>query len=89
MPDETKAAKKPKTIKTKPAPKPKKKVDPEVTGCSKLDDGKTYELKLRQRAALKPKGVSIDTIPKRMTGKELNAAMKRVKANHVSMGIEK
>jgi len=88
MPDETKAAKKPKVVK-KSAPKPKKEKAPEVTGCKPLDDGKTYELNLRQRAALKPKGVSVDTIPKKMTGKELNAAMKRVKANYMSMGIKK
>ena len=89
MPDETQAAKKPKVIKTKPAPKPKKKVDPKVTGCLPLEDGKVYKLKLRQRAALKPKGVSIDTIPVEMTGKDLNIAMKRIKANYVTLGIEK
>jgi hypothetical protein len=59
------------------------------TGCKKLDEKGKYNLTLAQRAMLKPKGVSISTIKEEMTGKELNEAMFKIKANAVSLGIVK
>lgn len=76
--------------KTKPAPKAKEKQEVRFdTGCVKLDEKKTYALNLAQRAMLKPKGKSISTVKEEMTGKELNEAMAKIKANAVSMGIIK
>ena len=78
------------TPKTKPAPMAKEKKEVRFdTGCVKLDEKKTYTLNLAQRAMLKPKGKSISTIKEEMTGKELNEAMAKIKANAVSMGIIK
>ena len=82
--------------KIKPAPKvkaaPKATVKKEVrfdTGCKTLDEKEKYKLTLAQRAMLKPKGVSISTVKEEMTGKELNEAMAKIKANAVSLGIVK
>lgn len=80
----------------KKAPKvkaaPKAKVKKEIrfdTGCKKLDEKAKYKLTRAQRAMLKPKGVSVSTIKEEMTGKELNEAMAKIKANAVSLGIVK
>jgi len=71
---------------------PKAKVKKEVrfdTGCLPLDEKAKFTLTRSQRAALKPKGKSIESVKEVMTGKELNAAMKAIKANAISLGINK
>lgn len=76
--------------KVKKAPKVKAKKEVRFdTGCKKLDEKAKYKLSLSQRAMLKPKGKSISTVKEEMTGKELNAAMAKIKANAVSLGILK
>ena len=88
MAEETQIAKK--AIKTKPAPKPKKKEEVRHdTGCCGLDEKAKFTLTRSQRSALKKKGDSIESIKEVMTGTELNAAMARIKANAISLGITK